>query len=181
MTERRHQDRRQLPALPGELSRSLDEAFSAEQRDALALVWQTNAGTLETVKAIVHGLGRTLRIGLATLFVLFFVTGFISARVLISQDGEAARLAAAIQTSRFDGTYRSCESTNARHAQALLYVVPLSKISPAAGLLTTELLNTLAPLRDGKDGRVSCSSYAAQQVALHVPKPFAPPVPPRHR
>lgn len=81
---------------------------------------------------------------------------------------QAAQFAKAVQTSRYDGALVSCENSNTRHLNALQYVTALDKINPSAGLLATNLLSVLAPLRDGNDGRETCQTYAAAQTALLV-------------
>lgn len=163
---RRSTDRR----LPKDIDKLVGDSFTQAQQDALREVWGTNAETLEEVQGIVHGQSRLLRVGLGMIFVCLLAFGIITVKVVSDEHDQAAHSQMTIQTSRYDGAYRSCQSTNARHSAALVYTAALARINPAAAILASDLLNTLAPLRDGRDGRVTCREYAAQQTSLSVPR-----------
>ena len=88
--------------------------------------------------------------------------------------GESTRIQQSIQTSRYDSTYRACVNTNTRHDNADGIAGALSRLNPTAGVLAVQLIDVLAPLRDGMNGRMSCAQYAEQQIALNVPAPGVP-------
>lgn len=164
----------QTPVWSDELDQTLQQIDPA-LKHALELLWRD---ALRAVNESIRQINRKIRGGMLTIAALVAVVMAWSLFVGVRTLQEPRQLFRTLQTSRFDGAYRSCEATNARNLSASKYTLSLSELNGAAGVLATELLNTLAPLRDGKDGRISCATYAAQQTAVHVPSAFAPPKPP---
>lgn len=141
----------------------------------LALHAQDNGERLDRSNRTVKTILGSVTAWMVVMTLILAGVGVATWIVLSDQSGEAQRIQAAEQTSRYDSSYSACQKTNARHTAALSEAQPLTRLNPAAGALAIDLINTLAPLRDGQDGHLSCATYAAQQTALHIPAPFAPP------
>lgn len=189
MADRRRGDRRKQPTLPDEVQAALAAAFTPEQRNALESVWAINAGTLNSFKTILVGLVRTVRGGLALLLALMLATAVVSAILFAGQSSEtkhaAKQLRTSIQTSRFDGAYRSCEGANDRHMKARAKIAATLAPFPAgvrdiAGPIAAILNDSESPLRLAGHGTLAqqmqraCVLYAVQQTALNVPALSAP-------
>jgi hypothetical protein len=174
------------PELDAEITEQLEEAFTPAQRRALEVVWAVNARTLAQTHILTIGMRRMLVRGLAAIFVVMLAIGgwnFVlqvaekrnaqhTAKVALAQakaaQATARQFALAVQTSRYDGALLACQNTNGRHDNALQYVDALDKTAPAAGILATNLLDVLAPLRDGQNGRETCTQYAHMETALDL-------------
>jgi hypothetical protein len=180
--------------ISSEFEDALDELSHRDPKleHLLRLFWRDisayaieNGRKLDVMSNRVSTIFKVVGAALLIVVVILLTAGVTNYITLRNSSSDARRIAAqaatlaklnalAIQTSRYDGSYRACQTLNTRHDNALSYAGSLSRLNPSAGIVATDLINVLAPLRDGKDGRQTCAQYATQQTSLTIPLPSRP-------
>jgi hypothetical protein len=174
------------PKLAAELRARLHEFFTDEQVETLEGIWQVNADTLAETHRLTRGLGRLLRRGLGLLLLVLVVIGAWNyslqgqarsnakhtAAVALAQakqaEAETRRYAQAVQTSRYDGAFVACQATNTKHKKELAALAPLAAAPLPGHFNLQNVVEAGWPLRDGKNGRLTCQQYARSEVKLKL-------------